>query len=452
MLRGLLGDDAFFRSLQRYARTNQYRSVITQDLIDAIAEETGRRLEWFFDQWVFKPGHPSFKVGWSWDEGTRTATVTVKQAQDTKNGTPIFRVPLTIDFITGRGRPRAFRVEVTGAEHSFVFPLPAKPDLCRFDPTNAVLKEVDFEKSVGELRLQLRDDDHISGRVFAAGALGKKGGAEAVAALADAVMQDRYWSVQAAAAKALGVVRSEAARDALIACLAVRNPRARRAVIAALGEFRDDRAVHEALLPFARRDRSWFVEAEAHRSIGKVGGEGALATLVAGMERQSFRQIIRQGCIDGFVELRDERGFEQLFAALRYGTPAQSRQFAAGAIGRLGAHFPAKAKELALDLAPYLDDRDFRVRIATARALQALKDPSQAPALDRMAKRELDGRGIRAARDAARALRKGATPPEDLLAVRDDLEKLRGENARLRDRIERLEGRVEPPKPARSSR
>jgi aminopeptidase N len=139
-LRGVLGDDQFFRSIQRYTRDNQERSVITQDLASAVEAETGRNMDWFFEQWVYKPGHPEFKVNWTWDEDAKLATVSVKQTQKTDDGTPVFRVPVTIDFRKGRAKAQAFRVEVLEREHTFVFPLAAKPDLCRFDPNNFVLK------------------------------------------------------------------------------------------------------------------------------------------------------------------------------------------------------------------------------------------------------------------------------------------------------------------------
>lgn len=438
-LRGVLGDDAFFRSIQRYCRENQHRSVLTQDLVDAIEAESGRNLEWFFDQWVFRPGHPELKVSWSWDDAQRLATVTVKQTQKTENGAAIFRIPVTVDFTVGRGKRQAFRVEVTEAEHSFVFPLAARPDMCRFDPYNQVPKELTFEKSVGELRLQLRDDDDIAGRQFAAEQLGKKGGHEAVAALAEALHRDRFWAVQAAAAKALGATRSNEAREALVLAAKIRNAKARRAVIAALGQFRGDEAVFPAVRAAAAKDRSWFVEGEAHRSAGKLRAEGSFDLLVAGMERDSFRQVIRQGCIDGFVELRDERAFEILIEAARYGAPQQSRAAAVGAIGRLGVFFEGRKKALADEVTPLLDDPDFRVRISAARALRGLGEASAAAALDQMAVRELDGRGVRAAREASMTLRKGASTDSEVKALRDDFEKARDENARLRERLEKLE-------------
>ncbi len=438
-LRGVLGDDAFFRSIQRYCRENQDRSVITQDLVDAIDAETGRNFEWFFDQWVYKPGHPEFKVSWSWDDDAKLATVNVKQTQKTEDGTPIFRVPVVIDFTVARKKPQAFRVEITEQEHTFVFPLAQKPDLCRFDPYNRVLKKLDFEKSTGELRLQLRDDDDMAGRRLAAEGLGKKGGKEAVRALETALATDRFWSVRAAAAKALGTIRGEDARDALLRNLDVRHPKARRAVVAALGEFRQDEQVLDALVPLSRKDQSWFVESEANRSIGKLRVPRGFEVIASNFDRPSFRQVVRNGCIDGLVELRDGRGFDLFTRAAKYGEPFQSRPVAVGAMARLAEHFPDRKKRVGEEIENYLRDPDFRVRIAAANGLKTLKDPSFAGALDDMARRELDGRGIRAARENAAALRKGAETSEEVKNLREEFEKLRDENTKLRDRIERME-------------
>jgi len=441
MLRSLLGDDQFFRSMQRYVRENQERSVITQDLAAAVEAETGRNLDWFFDQWVYKPGHPKLRVSWSYDDTNRLATVSVKQTQSTSDGTPVFRMPVTIDFRKGRSRPQSFRVEITGPEHTFAFPVAQKPDLCRFDPYSGILKEIEFDKSVGELRLQLRDDDDIGGRRFAAEQLGKKGGAEAIAALEAAVMGDKFWACQAAAAKALGEAKTPPARDALLRCLAVRNLRAKRAVVAALGELKGDQSVFDALAPIAKRDQSWFVEAEACRSIGKLRLGASLGVLKANIDRPSFRQVVRVGCIDGLVELRSEEGLGELSRVAKYGEPFQGRPPAVGALARLGLYFPGRKKLLGEEIASYLDDPDFRVRIAAANALKTLKDESQVPALERMAARELDGRGVRMARENALALRRGGGTEDEIHKLRDEFEKVRDENARLRERLTVLEAR-----------
>ncbi|MEO8538770.1 MAG: M1 family aminopeptidase [bacterium] len=441
MLRSLLGDDQFFRSIQRYIRDNQERSVITQDLAQAIENETGKNLDWFFDEWVYKPGHPKFRVAWNYNDDTKLATVSVKQTQSTSDGTPIFRMPVTIDFRQGRSRPHSFRVEITEDEHTFAFPIAARPDLCRFDPYGGILKELEFDKSVGELRLQLRDDDDIGGRQFAAKQLGTKGGSEAVAALEVAVMNDRFWACQAAAARALGEIKTTAAREALLRCLAVRHPRAKRGVVAALGEFRGDEAVFAALEPIARRDSSWFVEAEANRSIGKLRLPESFAVLSRNIDRTSFRQVVRVGCIDGLAELRDEAGLAVLSRVATYGQPFQGRTPAVLALARLGQYFPERKKVLGEQIAAYLEDPDFRVRIAATNALKNLKADAQIPALERMAARELDGRGVRMARENALALRRGAGTDDEIHKLRDEFEKLRDENSRLRERVTTLEAK-----------
>jgi aminopeptidase N len=446
MLRGLLGDEQFFRSIQRYCREHQDDNVTTHDLAEAIERETGRNLDWFFEQWVMSPGHPELDVRWTWDAIAGVASVAVKQKQDRGNGTPLFRLPVTIDFITGQSRPRAFQVDVREEEQTLLFPLQGKPDLCRFDPGNFILKTLDFDKSLAELRFQLRRDDDIAGRIAAAGSLGKKGGPEAIAGLEEAVLRDRFWAVQAAAAKALGATGTPEAREALLRCIRVRNHKARRGVVAGLGEFRGDEIVLAALAPLAAKDPSWFVESEANRSIGKLRLPGSYAILARNIQRPSWRQLVRTGCADGLAELRDERGLDVLFGEAAYGARPQYRQNVVNAIGKLGALFPSRKAETGAKLADLLRDPDIRVRIAAANALKTLGDRSQADALDAMAARELDGRGVRYAREAAHALRRRDDDAPRVQELRDELELLKAENVKLRNRVAKIESAGQKPR------
>ena len=62
MLRGELGEARFWRAMARYVRDNAQRSVETIDFVRAIENATGRNLRGFFDQWVFREGHPKLEV------------------------------------------------------------------------------------------------------------------------------------------------------------------------------------------------------------------------------------------------------------------------------------------------------------------------------------------------------------------------------------------------------
>ena len=99
MLRYVLGDAAFWDSLQQYVTANRHHVVETVDLERAIETATGRNLQAFFHQWVYKGGHPEYQVEFAWDDATRIATVTIRQQQQTgiEHGveTPLFDMPVT---------------------------------------------------------------------------------------------------------------------------------------------------------------------------------------------------------------------------------------------------------------------------------------------------------------------------------------------------------------------
>ena len=47
---------------KHYLKTNAHKSVTTEDFKKAIEQATGEKMDWFFDQWIYKMGHPIFEV------------------------------------------------------------------------------------------------------------------------------------------------------------------------------------------------------------------------------------------------------------------------------------------------------------------------------------------------------------------------------------------------------
>src|SRR2546423_6700509 len=68
MLRRHLGDPKFFGGLNRYLTKFQFQPVVTRDLAMALAESSGADLDSFFQQWVYRPGHPILDYSWRWEE------------------------------------------------------------------------------------------------------------------------------------------------------------------------------------------------------------------------------------------------------------------------------------------------------------------------------------------------------------------------------------------------
>ena len=138
MLRGLVGEAAFQRTVREYYRRHLHRTALTPDL-QAIAEEvSGMELGWFFRQWLTQPGHPVLSVERSWDPGSDAVTVTVRQLQDAS--WPRFHIPIEIE-LAWEGGSRRERVELDGPESTFVFSIPAPPTAIELDPDGWVLAE-----------------------------------------------------------------------------------------------------------------------------------------------------------------------------------------------------------------------------------------------------------------------------------------------------------------------
>ncbi len=447
MLRFQLGDELFWKAIRHYTAKHQGTNVTTPDLQRAIEESTGRNMDAFFEQWVFGAGHPTFTLSYEWDDSAKQAKLTVKQTQSTEHGTAeVFRTPVEIDFALESGR-QSFRVQLSEREQSFYFPLPEKPKLVRFDPGGWLLKTVEFKRGQEQLIEQLEHDDDVLGRIDAAKELAKLGTKEAVAALRQAVLGDSFWAVRAEAARALGTAGSEAALDALLDCLGVEHPKARRGVVAALGEFRDEAPAQrgaraaEALTRLLREgDASYYVEAQAVASLGKTKSPSAFGGLEQALDRESQNDVVRMRAFEGFGELRDEKAIPIAIEWTRYGRSVQARSGATACLGKLGRY--AERKEPALDrLIELLDDPAMRVKLAAIGALVELGDDRALGPLERLAARDLDGRVVRGGRTAAARLREGRDKGEEVKNLREELDKLREDHRAVKNRLDKLEAK-----------
>ena len=443
MLRYQLGDDLWWKAMHHYLETNKGKNVITPDLERAIEEATGLNMERFFDQWVYKAGFPQFEVGYSYDDKTRTAKVTVKQTQEETTETPLFAVPVDLVF-TGEGDQReTFRVEIEEKEHNFYFRLGFKPSFVSFDPDNHILKTLEFQKPKEMLLAELTKDPALMGRIRAAHALAKDGTNDVVTALGAALVNDTAWPAQAEVAAALGTIHANSAMAALLDGLAkVEHPKVRRAIVTALGEFKDDAAA-AALQKVLEGDKTDLIEGAAAAALGKTRTGRAFDALQAALPRESFNNVRRIGVFGGLVELKDERAIALALEWIAVGKPTRARAAAINALGALGKLTEGKQKDEVVDrLVRLFDENDFTVRLNAINALKKLGEASALPALQRVIDTALEGREVRLAREAIDALR-AKEPSEEVKRLRQDLDRVLSENRDLRDRVESLEGRLD---------
>src|ERR1044072_6281244 len=90
MLRKHLGEETWWKAVRHYVKSNAGKAVTTEDFRKAVEETTGASMGWFFDQWLYKMGHPIFEVTKHYDEAKKELTLNVKQVQkvDPNNAYP----------------------------------------------------------------------------------------------------------------------------------------------------------------------------------------------------------------------------------------------------------------------------------------------------------------------------------------------------------------------------
>ena len=141
MLRGILGDEAFFSGIREYYRRHLHDAVLTEDFRDVMEEASGRDLDWFFQQWIYQAGFPSFEVEQVWIPGPSggggTVELTIRQVQPAD--WPTFRIPMEVEVVSAGRRIRR-DIELTGRVTTVRFDaMPAEPTEVLIDPDRWVL-------------------------------------------------------------------------------------------------------------------------------------------------------------------------------------------------------------------------------------------------------------------------------------------------------------------------
>lgn len=142
MLRSLLGDDAFFKSLNHYLNNNAFKHAEVDQLRLSFEEVTGLDLKWYFDQWFFQAGHPDVNISYfiSDDE----IQVQITQLQTFLNQ-PAFQLPIQIDLHFEDGVVSE-ELMIRESEEVFTFPLSRRLEWVNVDAKKVLLWEKEDER------------------------------------------------------------------------------------------------------------------------------------------------------------------------------------------------------------------------------------------------------------------------------------------------------------------
>jgi aminopeptidase N len=459
MIRAELGEELFWQAIQTFVRDNAHKTVETIDLLRAIEKATGRNLTFLFDQYVYRGGHPDFKVAYSWDQDAKLAKVTVTQNQfTTDNGNNLFDLKIPIGFgytqqPTTEKTLSTFTVRVNEREQSFYFPLRSKPNFISFDVGNNYLKTVSLEYPVPELKAQMEFDPNPISRVYAAEALAKKGGLEAVNALSAALQNDSFWGVRVEVAKQLAEIKLDQAFERLVVGLKDTSSFVRRSVAEALGTIKTNES-YKALKPLLQdSDPSYYVEAMAARSIGAIASanlddkpkeEKALKLLKSVLtEKAGWNEVVRSGAIAGLAELKtSEAALNLILEYTKIGIPQPLRLSAIRALGKISVgQTPANLEVILNRLATLAKESFFLTQVAVVVALGQMETPKAISILRSLADQTADGRVRRYAEEEITKVRLQVGTEGTLRQLREELDQVKQQNQELKSRLENLEAK-----------
>ena len=148
MLRWVLGEDKYNKTMRQFAGEFAGKSATTDDFRTVAEKNYGEQLTWFFSQWSDSTGAPEFKVKYttyriggnfakeakSQQERTAGFRVTGEISQDLD----LFRMPVDLRIDTD-GKTENKRVEVVGTTSPFSIETFGRPRRIAVDPDHHVL-------------------------------------------------------------------------------------------------------------------------------------------------------------------------------------------------------------------------------------------------------------------------------------------------------------------------
>ncbi len=203
MLRQLVGDEAWWASLNLYLTRNKFSDVEVAELRMAFEDVTGRDLMWFFDQWFMQPGHPELKVEQTYANGQ--VKLYVRQMQDTTYA-PLYRLPLNVAVWAG-GKKQVHPVVVDKAEQLFTFDVAEQPQLVLLDPEQQLLGVVEQEKTEQELLFQFHNAEQLALKLEALEELQEQAARPQVLSMYQQALRDEYWMVRSKAINMLSQLK-----------------------------------------------------------------------------------------------------------------------------------------------------------------------------------------------------------------------------------------------------
>jgi hypothetical protein len=157
MLRRVVGKDLFFAILRQFAKQYGGKQASWEDIKKIFEEASGKRLDWFFSQWLDRSGGPQLKL-----ENPKVQTTSngyLVSGEVVQEG-DVYQLFLPIEVDDGLLKRRLF-LEVSKRKSSFSIGLPSIPLKLTLDPDDHLFRRLYPEEIIPGLNALLEDREKV---------------------------------------------------------------------------------------------------------------------------------------------------------------------------------------------------------------------------------------------------------------------------------------------------
>ncbi len=305
MLRNYVGDDAFFKSLNKYLTDNKFGNGSAHKLRLAFEAVTGKDLNWYWNQWYFGAGHPKLDISYYYNEANKFVSVYVKQTQTTDK---VFKLPFAIDVWVA-GKKARYDVWMNNKVDTFTFAANSKPDLVNVDADKILLAEKKDAKTLSEYAFQYKNASNYMDRKEAIDYAAKHAKEPEAQTILTAALNDKYKGLRIKAIQSYTTNTPEAATISKLESIAKTDADrpARAEAIDILGGLKDVK--YKDMFVQGTKDSSYSVAGASLEALGELDAAAAFE-LAKKLSKEPAKGRLSQAITASMVKSGDESAYD----------------------------------------------------------------------------------------------------------------------------------------------
>src|ERR671910_463423 len=357
MIRKHIGEDLFKKCLKVYIEEYNGKTVETDNFQKIIEETSGKSMHTFFDQWIYRKGHPELDIEISLEHSNneddnenkitrlKVKIIQSQELNDITDTSNIFEFPLEIRLISSNDKGETeeqintILINKKITEYIFYIQKNSTIEWVSIDPQFKILKKVKSIKVVDEtkeiqikdlLKKQLHNGKTIIERIEAARLLKNFYSKDIVYDLKEVIMKDNFYGVSVEAVNTIGsffdkndFVKSDKAYQILKMFLLDNklfnklHSEIKQSIIKNIGKFEREESINllEPFINDENYEESDFVESAAATAIGKSSMNSSskikMQRIIPSLMKlinhdNTFQNIVATGAINGLKELSND--------------------------------------------------------------------------------------------------------------------------------------------------